>query len=196
MAYGNYYATDFENASFIIGPIVDEVADWFEFSDWIGVHCTPSLSFLMDSLSLNQTIPDAAFLKTRIPNNYNLAYDAWVVGWPHNAYVYRQAWIDRSLKDYEIDKLRARKFSEIHSVFMSMVKSNREWAYKKFSQIPIGKEAYTKFSNTLDFIDGIIKNIDGIIKSSSDMISKLSKAKELGILSESEFQKMKEQLSE
>lgn len=195
MTYGTFYATDFESASFIIGPTVDEVADWYEFSDWIGVHCTPSLSFLIDSLSVNKVIPETAFLKYRVPNK-NFAYEAWVVGWPRLAYAYRQAWIDNSLKDYEIDNLGERSFSEVITIFASMVKNDREWAYKKFSQIPIGKEAYTKFSNTLDFIDGIIKNIDGIRRSTSDELAKLVKAKEEGIISESQFQKMEQQLTE
>lgn len=46
IAYGEYY----NNGGILLGPAIDEAAQWYEKADWIGCHLTPSASLIVESL--------------------------------------------------------------------------------------------------------------------------------------------------
>lgn len=82
-AYGELELSE----NIMIGPAVDEVAAWYEASDWIGVFLTPSALFQLNTTNFFGSRFNLES-ETGIYTRYNVqikgmgAYDTYCVNWP------------------------------------------------------------------------------------------------------------------
>ncbi len=73
-----------------VGKAVDEAASWYEQSDWIGVHLTPSAEYVFKS-----TAKKSAWAPFTPPNKTRLNWEPHCVDWTNE-------WTDRAQKVEEI----------------------------------------------------------------------------------------------
>ncbi len=122
ISIGNYYESDSD--SMVIGPAVDEAANWYERSDWFGISLAPSASFLLQKNV--ETGGNAGWwIKYDIPNKTGVHDNSWALNWP----------------------------PRLQGV-MSMIPDTRnptEAIYDAFSIPPIGPEVVSKYENTITF---------------------------------------------
>jgi len=67
ISYGEYEQED----STFIGPAIDDVAGWYEVTDWIGVILTPTTNYIYDrfenvTIGVNK-IPVTPYIKYTVP---------------------------------------------------------------------------------------------------------------------------------
>jgi hypothetical protein len=75
ISYGIYQSKN----SLIIGTAVDEVVSWYEESDWIGVHTTPSLKYELSKI-IDKSMQN--FLLCNTPCKSVREYKSWALNWP------------------------------------------------------------------------------------------------------------------
>jgi hypothetical protein len=155
ISYGDFYHISDRNM--ILGPAVDEVADWYETSDWAGIHLTPSglyrYSFenydYYDELEGNEPLCDSVAVAYPIPlkgkDGKQNTILSIAVNWVNLKYLPLQ-W----------------KADEMFDKTTEYEKS----LYKHFSEQPIGPinpSVYRKYENTIRFIKYIVKrNLENI----------------------------------
>jgi hypothetical protein len=82
MSIGKFYQT--QNS--IIGPAVDEAAEWYMNTEWIGVSAAPTAHFILEKLE--EIGGEAAemtknlFIKYDVPTKINSTEKSWAVNWP------------------------------------------------------------------------------------------------------------------
>ncbi len=128
----------YEDEYFIIGPAVDDAAEFFESGNWIGIIATPSTSLLIDSIIA--IVPDLkfkhGFIKYSVPLSNGKLLETNVVNWPQYQ------------KDF---------FSE-REVKMDI----KGWFCVNCSKYPIPLSVFDKYLNTLKFIDHCLSNKNSI----------------------------------
>lgn len=131
-----------KNSTFI-GPAIDDVASWYEATNFIGTVLTPKTNYLMDRFSKIEIGVSGAqvapFLKYDVPDKFGGKSNLYCVNWPS----YLQASYKRiphSIKESDVRLLMYQKFSE---------------------QPAIDNPVFKKYENTLHFIDF---SIDDFIK--------------------------------
>jgi hypothetical protein len=78
ISVGKFYQTP----NLIIGPAVDEAAEWYTNIEWIGVSAAPSAHFTLEKLvEVKQNVSDW-FIKYRIPIKVGSQEERWAVNWP------------------------------------------------------------------------------------------------------------------
>jgi len=136
ITYGRYIR---ERNTFI-GPAVDDVAEWYEVPDMIGVVTTPKCNYQIDRynpfIMLVKNLSVQAYIKYDVPDKNNKIHHLNIFNWPG----YLQASFDKLSEPNE--KSDARRLIE-----------------KIFSQQEaFGAEVLRKYENTLSFIDyGVTK---------------------------------------
>ena len=121
----------FQSDTAIIGPAVDEAADWYKSTNWIGVSTAPTAHFTIEKLSeLNQNDDIKNwYLNYSVPGRNNTNDEkTWAVNWP------------RLYSTYPKDTGM----------------SPRALIFNKFAEKPISGEAAAKFHNTIRFYDHAI----------------------------------------
>lgn len=88
ISYGEFESQD----NVFVGKAVDEAAAWYEQSDWIGVHLTPSADYVFSPTS--QT---GRWLLYRPPTKIRMDWDTHCVDWTAE-------WVDRHLGPANIKK--------------------------------------------------------------------------------------------
>jgi hypothetical protein len=82
VGYGEYI----QSGNTYIGPVIDDVAEWHEKADWIGIISTPKTNYLLDTFSTitfgvnNYKV--ASFLKYEVPIKGNLSANLYCLNWP------------------------------------------------------------------------------------------------------------------
>ena len=116
----------YQSGNVLIGPAVDEAAEWYTKPQWIGVSTTPSASILVE-----RALEDDVQLLNKI-SHYKVplkkgAESCWTFSWP----------MHKVLKDY-----LKKKDITLQSWFLE-AESNR----------PLDSSAKTKIDNTIKYID-------------------------------------------
>jgi hypothetical protein len=171
MSYGNFYSST-EHPIFI-GPAIDEVAEWYEKSQVIGVISTPSVTFLLEKIrkeKMDLLLTRYKFLKYNIPMKTNLSYNGWMHNWTiaissyleNNTFQQNIKPNNNNIKSNSQDKNPQKeeligKIKEHFKGYKQELENNRGWLLEKFSKTSIGIYDYTKFKNTLDFYNFVIK---------------------------------------
>lgn len=138
IAYGHYI----REGNTFIGPAVDDVAEWYEVPDMIGVVTTPKCNYLVDTftpviMGVNKlSVP--TFIKYDVPDKDNKTHRLNILNWPG----YLQASYNEPPETNK--KSRARKL--IETIFAR--------------QPAFGAAVLRKYEHTLTFIDyGVTKII-------------------------------------
>jgi hypothetical protein len=136
VSLGDFYSSD----NMVIGPAVDDAADWYDKTDWAGIHLTPQASYFIDHAILDGEKKENIkhlITKYEIPlKNGKTLSKNWVVSWPAIFLKYDENGKKTSLSDF------------------------RKHILEIFSNNPIGSDFEKKYSNTIDFFEYIIDNID------------------------------------
>ena len=145
-SYGTFYSNRDKRSPIIIGPAVDEAAEWYEKGDWFGVHASPTANFLLDKYN-HDTPLDFFFTKYPIPMKESINYNAWAINWPYFM-------TESSLREIK----RGEKY--IRKKVLSQLKQKKQWVYEKFSRIPTGSKDISKLTNTLTFYDELCNKLE------------------------------------
>jgi len=122
---GQFYESD----TLLIGPAIDDAAEWYTQPDWIGVSTTLSATYGLEGLRNAGKNGSEWFVKYDIPTKSG-TMGQWALAWPRQA-------VEGALDDHErISEVRAR-------------------IYDTFSDRPIDPYARSKCDNTLSFFDYI-----------------------------------------
>jgi hypothetical protein len=127
IAIGKFHLSD----TLIIGPAVDEAADWYEQSDWIGISTTPSATFGLYRLE-EQGARISALVRYNVPIKGG-GQDDWAVAWPRE--------LQKAALTISGNPLNAR--GQLLNIF---------------AEKPIAVNAASKYRNTLRFFDFVLKN--------------------------------------
>jgi hypothetical protein len=87
IAKGDYYQSRStnrpESASLLtIGPAIDEAAEWYDQSDWIGVSTVPSASFVLDEAHDLGRPASTSLVSHDVPLRSGTELRAWALDWP------------------------------------------------------------------------------------------------------------------
>jgi len=125
-----------------VGPVADDVAEWYDKSDWIGVSLTPAAKYAVESY-LSEDSNDAAHFRTFWFTEYDVplkkakagreVLSTLALNWPQNFAMDDSDW------------LTARK--RLTGLFAAGA---------------IGVDSLTKYENTLEFFD--VKSRDPVFK--------------------------------
>ncbi|MEW6686980.1 MAG: hypothetical protein AB1393_12390 [Candidatus Edwardsbacteria bacterium] len=127
--------------NFIIGPAIDEAAEWYTHPDWIGISTTPSASFGLDSL-LEEGHPQFSkwFVRYNIPMRTGIEDKGWALAWPMRVQdIFRN-----------IPGLSRRERNLLRRI------TPRTHILDAFAKLPIGISAISKYRNTLSFFDFVM----------------------------------------
>lgn len=64
----------------MVGPAVDEAAQYHELAQWIGVSATPSVHHILSNI-IGDPDPRELFVKWDLPLKIGVEKNAWVVNW-------------------------------------------------------------------------------------------------------------------
>ncbi|MCL5957975.1 MAG: hypothetical protein M1358_01445, partial [Chloroflexi bacterium] len=141
VSVGNFHQSE----ALLIGPAVDEAAEWYEKADWIGVSAAPSLGFGLEIL-FGPDQPDVPvldpeqrswrpFVKYKIPTKGEGRRTGFALNWPSKML--------QSSEDGQGKKttLKARR-----------AKIRRDMLLR-FAGQPIAPSVLSKYTNTIKFFD-------------------------------------------
>lgn len=127
ISIGRFY----KSSTLLIGPAVDEAAEWYTYPEWIGVSTTPTASFSIERFVDEGLDVSKWFVKYDIPTKAGIDKDGWALAWP---------------KRVPVSPLIEGKRGTIRTAIL-----------ETFASQPIGISAITKFKNTMSFFDYVIK---------------------------------------
>ena len=122
IAIGKFYQSN----TLVIGPAIDEAAEWYTQPEWMGVSAAPSASFGLSRLEDQKADVSKWFVKYDIPSKSGPQKNEWALAWPKEA-----------LKDPSISENL----------------SARGLMLDAFANRPISVAAAQKYKNTLAFFD-------------------------------------------
>jgi hypothetical protein len=75
----------FQSKTLMIGPAIDEAAEWYTQPEWMGVSAAPSASFGLSRLEDQKADISKWFVKYDIPSKSGLQKAEWALAWPREA---------------------------------------------------------------------------------------------------------------
>ena len=136
ISFGNFYS----HKTMLIGPAIDDAAEWYSKSDWAGVHLTPKTSYYIDYCLAEGVKKDQIkylLIKYNVPlKEGRILQDIWTVSWPS---IYLKC-------DEDGQKTSISDF--------------RQKILKIYSRNPIGIEHEKKYRNTIDYFDFVTSDMD------------------------------------
>jgi hypothetical protein len=116
--------------SLLIGPAVDEAAEWYTSTDWIGVSAAPSAHFGLERMQSQggRDYIERYFAEYQIPTKRGTREYGWAMAWPK--------WVQGSTPSTVGVKARVNLLD-------------------KFANQSIGLEAMSKYRNALAFFDEV-----------------------------------------
>lgn len=123
---GTFYQTE----TLVIGPAVDEAAEWYEQPDWMGVSAAPSAAFGIERLREQGADVSPWFTQYDIPLKAGVYKAGWALAWP------------KLMTDTPLP---------------NRVLTNRGLLFEVFSRNPVGVAALPKYRNTITFIDHVLR---------------------------------------
>jgi hypothetical protein len=128
IAIGKFY----QSKTLMIGPAIDEAAEWYTQPEWMGVSTAPSASYGLSRLEDQKADISKWFIKYDIPSKGGLQKSEWALAWPTNA-----------PKDTAITTKNL---------------TTRGLILDAFANRPISVAAAQKYKNTLAFFDFVVGN--------------------------------------
>lgn len=125
IAIGKFYQSN----TLVIGPAIDEAAEWYTQPEWMGVSTAPSASFGLSRLEDQKADVSKWFVKYDIPAKGGLQTNEWALAWPREA--------PKEL------------VSEKHLTTRGLI-------LDAFANRPISVAAASKYKNTLAFFDFVM----------------------------------------
>lgn len=169
-----------ENSKYtqIIGAAMNEAAYWYEKSEWLGVHCTPSaMGRLMLYYKKRLQPPRNSllnyFIMHEIPLKNHKTLNTWALNWPVYIHSFRQEVLE---VNYHTDDEK-----ETNGLFdwsLSGMMKEREWLENQMSNISkIGNQTSNKqkFDNTMIFFDHIVEVFKGFQQRRHDELERREK---------------------
>jgi hypothetical protein len=80
IAIGKFY----QSKTLMIGPAIDEAAEWYTQPEWMGVSAAPSASFGLSRLEDQKANVSKWFVKYDIPSKGGPQKAEWALAWPTN----------------------------------------------------------------------------------------------------------------
>lgn len=74
-----------KKGSFVIGEAVDEVAQYYELPQWIGISAAPSARRIIEKMKRTKIPIVSSYRKCTIPLKQSVEQDAWAVDWIDDA---------------------------------------------------------------------------------------------------------------
>jgi hypothetical protein len=127
IAIGKFYQSE----TLVIGPAIDEAAEWYTQPEWMGVSTAPSASFGLSRLEDQKANVSKWFVKYDIPAKGGLQKDEWALAWPREA-------------------LKESIVSDKHLTPRGLI-------LDAFANRPISVSAASKYKNTLAFFDYVMQ---------------------------------------
>ena len=132
ISIGEYYYS----SEMVLGPAIDDAAEWHAFADWAGISLTPGASFGCDLLLEKKWTEEKLhrfLIPHEIPFNDGKKRLHYAVNWPEIYFI---------SKNLEMDEKNIRKF--------------RRFVLGKYYQVQIGKDIESKYVNTTEFMDEVL----------------------------------------
>jgi len=153
ISFGKFYMLNEQKYSFVVGPAIDEAAEWYDKTEIIGVICSPSLNFMLDSHTNRDTNNriEEYFIKYRVglKNDLRLknndTYFTWILNWPILIAYYLGQDLDSS--------------DSSENGYQKNLEANKVWVMEKFSKLNIGTYDFRKFENTIKFYEHVIEKL-------------------------------------
>jgi hypothetical protein len=123
IAIGKFY----QSKTLMIGPAIDEAAEWYTQPEWMGVSTAPSASFGLSRLEDQKADISKWFVKYDIPAKSGPQKNEWALAWP------RFAQKDPNTSERQL--------------------TTRGLILNAFANRPISVSAVQKYKNTLAFYD-------------------------------------------
>jgi hypothetical protein len=143
ISYGKFYRKREEKYSFIVGPAIDEAAEWYDKGQIIGAFCSPSLCFGLDAYNDENKINSEFYLRHPLMLKDGRVFESWVLNWPVMISYYLGEDTEQNSRLNMVD---------------SLIK-NKNWVLNKFSDISIGTYDFNKFENTMKFYETVVKKL-------------------------------------
>jgi len=121
-----------QTGSLIIGPAIDEAAEWYEQADWIGISTSPSAFFGLESLVDMGMDVTEFFVRYNIPMKSDMMPSGWALAWPSPSLLKRIGKESRA--------------------------TGKTAILQAFASRPVSIEAALKFHNTLSFFDHVVRS--------------------------------------
>lgn len=125
IAIGKFY----QSKTLMIGPAIDEAAEWYTQPEWMGVSTAPSASFGLSRLEDQKADISKWFVKYDIPSKGGVQKGEWALAWPREA---------------SKDPLIAERNLTTRGLILDA-----------FANRPISVAAAQKYKNTLAFYDHV-----------------------------------------
>jgi hypothetical protein len=140
ISFGEFYITD----SMIIGPAVEEAAEWYEKPEWFGISTTPSATYGLELLKEHGHLSNEFFINYDVPMKNNQQLNSYALLWPEK------------YPPLNKDKEHVNKNKK-------MFQKSRKKLLESFSSRGlIGASSELKYKNTLAFFDyvaGLDENV-------------------------------------
>jgi len=154
MSIGDVYYKEGYNV--VLGPAIDEVTDWYERSEWIGMHCAPSMHYLVEKHSTDATFKSIQFLlKYKVPIKDNPNFNGWAINWPmlHIENELNKGVFDecKTLEEAREAAVRLVKNPDYKDNKHKVIREVTNWLNDKFSQSVTDYKNFQKFENTMQF---------------------------------------------
>lgn len=135
IAYGDYM----HSGNTFVGPAIDDVAAWYEHGDWIGILTTPTTSYAIDSMEINDYEKNGlmlrSYIKQKIPVKSGDGYELNCYNWPG----FMEASTAEPVK--------------------ADLSNTRSFLIRQFSQqTGVTSSVLRKYENTVAFVDSCMKN--------------------------------------
>jgi hypothetical protein len=163
MSIGNVYYKD--EYPIVFGPAIDEVTDWYEKSEWIGLHAAPSMHYYIEKNSGQPLFQLAEFLlKYKVPIKDYPNFSGWAVNWPS---LLIHSHLNPEIKMEEFtsqEEAQAAIIAAIHqpgykSEKKKVIENKSEWINDIFSQSAVDPTNFQKFENTKEFYKYAIQKL-------------------------------------
>jgi hypothetical protein len=125
ISLGKFHGSD----RLMIGPAVDEAAEWYTQPDWIGVSAAPSAWFGINRLIDQGFNISEWFVKYDVPMKSGKEEDGWALAWP-----------------LQMPKETLEKTKNLTA---------RTLILNAFASKPVGVAAASKYKNTLTYFDRV-----------------------------------------
>ena len=129
ISIGKFY----QSQTLVIGPAIDEAAEWYTQPDWIGVSTAPSASFGIERLVEDGYDISKWFVKYSIPIKNGIEENGWAVAWPNR------------------DRIGDEVIKQQYGI------TTRSLILDVFASRPISISAASKYKNTLAFFDFVME---------------------------------------
>ncbi len=81
------YGTFFRSGSLLVGPSIDEAAEWYQLADWSGVCCSPSAGYAIDAMGkkFDDHTLSTFYVRYDVPTKAGGKFRTFALAWPLEA---------------------------------------------------------------------------------------------------------------